>query len=249
VNWTSLAGFIVVIAAAILIAVFAFIDRKQPRRNLRPIPAFDRLKRSIGLAVEDGSRVHITLGSASLTTPQNPSALLGMAMLERIAGASSISDRPPAATSGDGGLMVLSQDTLRSAYRSVNALDLYDASRGRMTGATPFSYAAGAMPVFWDENVSTNVLVGNFGIELALMLDAAERENSFTIAASDSLPAQAILYAAAQEPLIGEELFAGGAYLQAGRLHTASLHTQDVLRWGIIAVMVVGSLLKLIGVL
>ena len=112
---------------------------------------------------------------------------------------------------------------------------------------TPFSYAAGTIPVISDEQVSASILTGHFGPEIALIAEAADRTNGFTLAGSDSLPGQAVLFAAAQEPLIGEELYAGGAYLQSGLVHVASLRAQDVLRWLVIAAIVVGGLLKLIG--
>ena len=115
-----------------------------------------------------------------------------------------------------------------------------------MTGLTPFSYAAGAIPAIHDENISTNVFMGNFGVEAALLVEAAERANTFTLAASDDLAAQAVLYASVQEPLIGEELYAAGAYMDAGPLHTASLRVQDILRWLIIIVILVGALVQLL---
>jgi hypothetical protein len=58
-----------------------------------------------------------------------------------------------------------------------------------------------------------------------------------------------VLYATASETLIGEELFAAGAYVAAGGMHNASLRVQDMLRWVVIAVMLAGSILKLIGVI
>ena len=51
----------------------------------------------------------------------------------------------------------------------------------------------------------------------------------------------------AQDPLIGEELFAAGAYVGAGASHEASLAVQDVLRWLFIIAILIGSLLKLVG--
>ena len=70
-----------------------------------------------------------------------------------------------------------------------------------------------------------------------------------TLAGSDDLPAQAVLYAAAQEPLIGEELYAAGAYLKTGPVHTASLRAQDLLRWVIILAILLGSILKFLEIL
>jgi hypothetical protein len=49
--------------------------------------------------------------------------------------------------------------------------------------------------------------------------------------------------------LVGEELYASGAYIQASTMHVASLHAQDFLRWAIVAVILVAGALKLAGVL
>jgi hypothetical protein len=93
------------------------------------------------------------------------------------------------------------------------------------------------------------VLIGHFGVEGALLAEAAERENTFLIGSSDALPAQAALFATAQEALIGEELFAASAYLGASGSHSNSLTVQDVLRWIIILALLVGSGLKLFGII
>lgn len=247
-NYT-LAGLGVVVLGAVLTLVFAAIYRKKPMRDLREVPAFRRLRRAMGLAVEDGSRLHISLGNASLTSPESASALVGFSVLKRVAQLSSMSDRPPVVTSGDGALSILSQDSLAEAYRQANALDQYDPSRGFLAGVTPFSYAASAMSVIHDATVSGNILIGNFGPEVALLAGAADQENAYVLAASDGLQAQAVLYAAAEDPLVGEELFASGAYLQAGGMHTASLHAQDVLRLIMVVAMAIGAALKMAGVL
>jgi hypothetical protein len=247
VNWIGLAGFGFVILSAILMAGLAFLRRKSTP-VFREIPAFARLRKAIGLAVEEGSRLHISLGRGGLTTPQSAAELAGLEMLRRVAELTSASDRPPVATSGDGAIAILSQDALQASGQAVLSTG-YDATAARLTGLTPFSYAAGVLPVMRDENVSANVLMGNFGIEVALLTDAAERGNTSTMAGSDNLPAQAVLYASAQDPLIGEELYAAGAYIKARPFHTASLIVQDILRWLVVIVILVGAILKLAGVL
>jgi hypothetical protein len=247
VNWIGLAGFGFVILSAILMAGLAFLRRKSTP-VFREIPAFARLRKAIGLAVEEGSRLHISLGRGGLTTPQSAAELAGLEMLRRVAELTSASDRPPVATSGDGAIAILSQDALRASGQAVLSTG-HDATAARLTGLTPFSYAAGVLPVMRDENVSANVLMGNFGIEVALLTDAAERGNTSSVAGSDNLPAQAVLYASAQDPLIGEELYAAGAYIKARPFHTASLIVQDILRWLVVIVILVGAILKLAGVL
>jgi len=245
--WLGLAGFGVVFLSAALMLGLSLSHRKASP-VFRDIPAFTRLRQAVGLVVEDGSRLHILLGHSALTIPQSASALAGLALLRRLADLTSAGDQPPIATSGDATLAILSQDTLQSAAK-FSKLASFDPTAGRLTGLTPFSYAAGAIPAIRDENVSANVLMGNFGVEVALLTDAVERENTFGLAGSDNLTAQAVIYASAQEPLIGEEVFAAGAYVESDPLHTASLTVQDILRWLIIAAILAGALLALAGVL
>lgn len=242
----SYAGLALVAICFILILVFTLVFRKRPQRFLRSISSFSRLRQAIGLAVEDGSRLHISLGRASPFGMQAAASFVGLSVLDRIAQLSSISDRPPVATSGDGALSILSQDTLSGTYRNLNAPDLYDPSRGMMAGPTPWSYIAGALPVQQDENVSANILLGSYGSEVILLADAAEARGQFTLAASDSLPAQAVLFATAQEPLIGEELYATGAYVNANPSHLASLRTQDILRLVLMAGLLLGAVVRLV---
>lgn len=247
-SFDELAGLGVVLLSAILMAVFAVMHRRTPL-TFRNIPAFAKLRRAIGLAVEDGTRLHFSLGRGSLITPFGAAALAGLSMLRRVAELTSVSDRPPVATTGDSLLAVLAQDTLRAAYEASVVDGEFDPTTGRLAGVTPFSYAGGVIPVMRDENVSANVLIGNFGIEAALLTDASERSNAFTLAGSDNLPAQAVLFASTPDPLIGEEVYAAGAYVQAGPMHAASLRVQDILRWLIILAILIGAALKFMGIL
>lgn len=245
----SIIGTALVLLAAGLMLVFLLPRFRQGRGGLRPIIALQRLRRAIGLAVEDGTRLHVSIGKASIFSPTNASALVGLSTLERIAQLSLVSDRPPVATSGDGTLSILSQDTLRAAYRIAHVPEQYDAERGRLTGATPFSYVAGTLPILRDERVSTTILVGNLGPEAGLLADASDQQNAFTLATSDALDAQAVFYATAEETLIGEELFALPAYLQAGAIYQASLRVQDVLRWIVIILLLLAALASFFGLI
>jgi hypothetical protein len=245
IDWTSIA--VLFITAALLIALTLW-KRRSPTQ-LRDIPALASLQRALGLSVEDGSRLHISIGFGSLLTPRGSSALAALAMLRQLAERTSASDRPPVASTGNPVLSLLAQDTLQAGYTAAGAAELFVPTTGRLTGMSPFGYAAGAMPIIRDENVSANVLLGHFGPEAALLTDAAEQENVITIGASDDLTAQSILFAGSQEALIGEELYASGAYLGAGASHMASLTIQDVMRWLIMVTLLLGALAKFMGLI
>lgn len=239
---------IILAVSAILLGVITLWKRKSPAR-LREIPALAQLHRILGLSVEDGTRLHVSLGSGNLLDMRGSSALAGLAMLRHITERTSVGDAPPVASSGDPLLGILSQDSLQAGYKAANAGELYSHTTGRVAGLSPFGYAAGAMHIAQNENVSANILVGNFGPEVALLADAAERENVVVIGASDNLAGQAVLFANTQDALIGEELFSTGAYLGAGTSHLASLTLQDVFRWLIILALLGGAAAKILGVI
>lgn len=233
--------------SAVLLGVISLWRRRSPG-YLREIPAFTRLARAVGMSIEDGKRLHISLGHGSLLDARGGSALAGLALLRNIAERASVSDMPAVATSGDPALGLLTQDTMQAGYQAAGVEDAYVHTAGRVAGLTPFSYIAGTMHIPHNENISTNILLGHVGPEAALLADSSDRANTALIGATDELAGQSVLFAHTQEPLIGEELFAAGAYLNSDPVHAASLTTQDILRWLIILFLLGGSAAKFLGV-
>lgn len=230
-----------------LIVILAVAGREGSGIELRQIPAFSKIRRAIELTVEAGSRLHISIGRGTITGPESAAAFVGLSMLEKITTSASTGDSPPVVTTGDPALMILAQDTLKSSYQEIGLIDQYRRTSSQLTGVSPFSFAAGAIPIARDKKSSTSILVGSFGIEVALLTDGCERSGNMTLGGTDDISAQAVLYATASEPLIGEELYAGGAYLDTGPIHTASLRAQDVIRWLLVIVILIGILLNLLG--
>jgi hypothetical protein len=145
--------------------------------------------------------MHVSLGSGEFNGLQAGSALVGLGVLERVARTASISDKPSIATSGDGTLGILSQDTIASAFAGIGASGQFDANLGQVAGITPMSYAAGTVQVVNSEQVSATVVAGHIGSEVALIADAAIQAGGVTLGGSDSLTAQAILGAVCGERL------------------------------------------------
>jgi hypothetical protein len=243
---SQLQGLAALAAFLALLLIFAALGRRQ-RPSFRPIPAFEALGRAIERAVEAGQRVHISLGTGSTVGQEGAPAFAGLAALGSIARTTSMSDRPVVATSGDAAMAILARDTLRDAYQAVGAAELYEPTAGRMLAPTPFSYVAGLPLLLATEDVSVHMLTGSFGVEAALAADFGEREDAFVIAGTDDVQSQALFFATAEHPLLGEEVFATGAYLEVGGLHPASLRAQDAVRWVIILLMLGGTLLRTFG--
>ena len=241
-------GLVLVLVTATLLVLLARVRGRKPAL-LRLIPGLTHLYRAFGRSVEDGTRLLVAVGGQSLLTRNAGSALAGLGLLREVTRKASVSDRPPIAVAGESALALLSQDTLQAGYRAIGAQEYYQPITGRLAGLTPFSSAAATLPMLDDEHVSVAVLIGHFGVEAALLSEAAERANVFLIGATGDPAAQAALYASASEALIGEELFAAPAYFSGGQLPIASLAVQDILRWTVIVGLLIGAILQVFGLI
>jgi hypothetical protein len=95
-------------------------------------------------------------------------------------------------------------------------------------------------------DLGSNVLLGRFGSEIAIMAEAGQRLGLEQVIGSDDPQAMAIGLVVTDTVLIGEELFAAGAYLQSRPAFLASLQLQDVLRVAVIVILLLVALLDFI---
>jgi hypothetical protein len=220
---------------------------RMPPEGYRRIAAYDQLNRALKHAIEAGEQLHCSLGSGGLYGLQGISALVGVSLLSSITRNSVYSDRPPLATSGDGMVSILAQDVQQKAFSHADILANYSSDQCQISGLSPWSYAAGALPLMVDQEISMNILVGHFDSEVGLLANASECSTTPLMGGSDSLIAQSILYASAQNPVVAEELYVAGAYIKPDRWQWAGLQTQDFFRWVLIGLIFCGLLLKMAG--
>jgi hypothetical protein len=242
-------GTLAVFAA--LIALFLLAARRRGARPpaLREIEAFQRLPGTVGLAVETGRRLHLSLGSGVVGQAETATTLAGLMAVGRIASDAVVSDKPPVITTADGTAMLLAQDVLRQEYREQNALERFESTSARVAGLSPMAFGAALAPLVKDELVAGNVIIGPAGAEALLLAEAGRRAGVPTLAGTDNLSAQAALFAAADDALLGEDVFAGAAYLGRAQAHIASLRAQDVMRVLVILVILAGTVAKTLGLL
>lgn len=243
-------GFVLLFVATFV--VFSALARRKGARPvaLRDIEAFARLPVTVGQAVETGRRLHISLGTGAMGDVNSASTLAGLALLDQVSDAAVISDKPPVVTTADGTAALLAEDTLRNVYKRKNALARYDPNSAQVAGTDPNAFAAALTGLTKDEAVAGTILIGAVGPESILLTEAGRRANVTTLAGADDPAAQAVMFAGANNPLIGEDVFAGGAYIANGLpAHIASLRTQDIMRLVIGASILVGSLLATAGLI
>jgi hypothetical protein len=242
------AGALLVIMAALVVNVA--VNRLIRRRELhqRRIQAFEVIPAITGESIESSRPVHISFGSAAPGTETTLLALAGAEFAYYTAQQLTISDASPLFTVTETVAIPLAVDMLRQAYQSRGLLaERFKAVNVRWYPASgrALAFAGGISAMQSEDNLAANFLVGSFGAEIALILDASRRQQRPSIAVSDRLEGQAVAYAMADYPLIGEEIFAAGGYLGGQRRLVQRNALLDVSRWLLVIALIVMTLINL----
>jgi hypothetical protein len=208
--------------------------------ELRPIAGFDALAGLIGRALEAGQTLHLSLGTGGVGSASTPESLAALAVLEHLTEHGGLGYVAPTVTVADGSLLPLAQGTLRRGYARYAPLEAPQPVRVRYLASDPVAYAAAAADVVWRENLAANVAVGAFGEEYLWLGEAGARRGVTQVAGATDPRVLPFVVTTSDQPLIGEELFAAGAYLSRRAAHLGSLRAQDWARW-LIAVGLIGA--------
>lgn len=237
---------IILLAATVMLLVARRL-RAGVHYALRPLTGYRVLGEQIGRAVESGSQLHITLGRAPLPGINGPTSAAGLEILSHLARESSESGIAPRITVGDATLLPAAQGELYRIQNRVEAIGEYAVDDVQFLASNdyPMAYAAGITNTLHHDVVASNIAVGRFGTEVAIIAEAARREQYNQIIGTDDPTAMALATLYTDNVLWGEELFTAGAYLEGRIAQLASVRAQDILRWLVAAGILLFTLLRI----
>lgn len=207
---------------------------------LRPIAAFDRLKGASDGAIETGRPFHLSLGIGSMANETAADSLAGLSVLNYLGEQANVTGMPPTISMADPTVMLFAQNALKTAHGHDTRATEAAYRHVNWIAPQPAAYAAGVMSLIGKDNIETNVMVGKFGDEYLLMGEAAARQERTHIGGASDPNVLPFIYASARETLLGEEIYAAGAYLQKLPSHLGSLLAQDTMRWVIALIILAG---------
>ncbi len=232
---------------------FAFRARVDALSSLRPIGAFQALKNVLAQAAEAGQPVHISVGTAGVGGATTADTTAGLYALEYLADRAAVTALAPIVTVADPTALPLAQDQLRRAFQRQGYPEEFDPRQARWVApsirGSAVPYAAGVTDILAHENVIANVMIGSFDEELILMSEPTAERGLLQAGGTSNPQALPLVYASVSHPLLGEEIYAAGAYLSARRTHIGSLLAQDIVRAVLVALAVLAVLARSLGLI
>lgn len=214
--------------------------------QLRPLPGMQELPTAVGHSAEAGQPLHVSVGVAGLGGAATAETWAGLTVLRQLADSAAACDTPLIVTVADPTVLPVAQDILRRAYVRHGNPEGYEPTQVRLVAADPMAYATGVMGLLEREQLTANVMIGSFGDEYLLMGETGARQGMRQVAGAADPRALPFVYATADEALIGEDMFAGGAYTTQLPIQVASLLAEDWARWAIVAGIIIVAIFKLV---
>jgi len=240
------AGAFLVLAVFVLLIAWAARGRKRPRGSL-PLEEPSRLRDELARAAETGGSVHIALGTGGLAGDRAMASVAGLRIAAVAADLAVSYGLSPVLSVGDPTLLPAAQDVLRKTYHSQGISKRFDPAQVRFVAPGAIPFAAGAGDSIASEGATVVVIAGSHGSEVALTCDPGVRRDLAQYVAIESASGSAAAFASTDWLAPGEGLFAAAADETDDAHWAASRLAQDVLRWIVIAALLVAAVWALVG--
>jgi len=211
-------------------------SKKKKEIFIRRIPGIDAIDESIGRSVELGRPLAFTSG----LTGVSPLLYACLGVLRYIGRKAAVYKSRLFVPCNDPEALALTEATLQNAYRSEKRFSLYNPSMIRFLSEDQFAFAAGYQGLVHRENVGGAFLFGRFAAESLILAEAGQQIGAVQVAATVSSAQIPFFITTCDYTLIGEELYAAGAYLSKDPVQTGSLRGQDIAKLIVVALILIG---------
>ena len=211
--------------------------------QIRNITGFNAIEEAVGRATEMGRPVHFSPGIAGVTDVSAPQTFAGLEIMKFTASLCAKYNAELIATVRMPEVLPIAEETVKDAFAAAGRPELFQDSTVRFISTENIAYSAGVIAVLTREKAAANIMVGAYWAESLLMAEAGAQAGAIQIAGTANLHQIAFFVAACDYTLIGEELYAGGAYLSGDPVKLGSLRGQDMIKILAVALIVCGSVL------
>ena len=234
---------------AIFGAVFVLLTLRAKggdRIPLRPIPVYARIRQLVSEAAESGKPIHVGMGSGQIGREETPEAVMGLIVFDYVARQATLASGAVKGSTGDAATLAAAEGLFHQARWASRFAGLRAAEAIRFFGPDRYAYAAGASGALSREPHVASVLIGSFEAESLILSEADRGARVPQLGGTTDPVAAALMFVSLDQSVIGEEVFAAGAYLDRPS-HLGSVAAQDLMRIVIIVSMLAGVAMASLG--
>jgi len=241
-------GFWAMIALSLVILVCVHLSKSGKLTViLRRIAGLDAIEESVGRATEMGRPVHYSPGISDITVDTAPQTFAGLEILSFVSALCAKYDAQLIVTIMVPNVFPLAKEVVRQGYLVAGKSDHFKEENVRFMAPESFAYAAGVLGILQRERVAANIMIGAFWAESLIIAEAGSQAGAIQVGGTANLHQLPFLVAACDYTLIGEEIYAGSAYLSQDKDKLGTIRAQDYAKLAVIAITIVGVVMGAFG--
>lgn len=208
------------------------------RVRIRRIAGIDAIEEAVGRSVEMGRPLFMTTGYVGI----NPLLWALLGIMGHVAKLAARFRQRFFVPQRDVQVMALVSDFLTEVYRREGRPELFSQELLPFLSDDQFAYAAGYMGMLHRERAGACFLMGSFAAESLILAEAGQQIGAMQIAGTVSYIQLPFFITTCDYVVIGEELFAAGAYLSDDPVQKGSIAGQDLGKAVVATLMLLGVL-------
>ncbi len=228
-----------------LILYFIYHARRGKKLFIRRIPGLESVDEALGRATELGKSVLYITG---IGYEDNVQTIASMNILGNIAEEVAHYDTDLIVPCMNPIVMTIEQELVKQAYTRAGRPENYKEESVYFLASQQFPYAAAVSGIMVREKPAANFFLGSFAAESMILAETGASTGAIQVAGTAAPSQLPFFIVTCDYTLIGEELFAASAYMSRDPLLVGSLKGQDIAKFVIIILLLLGILLVSIEV-
>ncbi|MEI7482738.1 MAG: DUF6754 domain-containing protein [Elusimicrobiota bacterium] len=245
-NWFRLdrVNNLVLLIVIIIIFFWAVSHAKRKGLFIRRIAGLDAIDEAIGRATEMGKPIYYVPGIGGMSSI---STIASAFILGEVSKKVAQYDSQIKVPHYDPIVMTVCKEVVKQAFLEAGRPDSYREDINQFISQDQFSYAASVDGMISREKPAAVFFMGYFMAESLLMAEVGATSGAIQIAGTDVESQLPFFFTACDYTLIGEELYAAGAYLSKEPMLLSALKVQDFGKLLVMVSVFFGIILVAIG--
>jgi len=240
--------FLIVLCAAVIYLVET--SRRGRLAKLRKLPGLDAVEEAVGRATEMARPVVISTGIGGLTDITAPQTIAGLSMVSYVGRLCARYGARLIAPCRQPHVLPVEIEIIQTAFNEEGKTE--EGARAtemvQYLSDNQFSYAMAYLAIIEREKPAAHIMVGGYWAESLQLAELGFKVGAVQVAGTANTAQIPFFVAACDYCLIGEEIYAAGAYLSKDPIQTGSVVGQDFGKAVAFILIVLGVVLSAIGV-
>jgi len=236
-----------VVISLMTVYVINLSDKDKIKIKIREIVGLSAIEEAIGRATEMGAPVHFSPGLGDITAVDSAQTLAGLEILSYVARRAAEYDCRLIVTVRMPNVFPVAQEMTRQGFIAAGKADALKDDTVRYVSSDQDAYAGGVVGILHRERPAANILAGIYMGESLLITEAGNMIGAMQVVITASITQLAFFVASCDYVVMGEELFAAGAFLSQNKVKLGGIAAQDYFKLAVIFVLVLGMVLTSAG--